>query len=72
MHELLQQRPYLTSSEAVAALDMSQPTADRSLRHLETLGILREASGKEKRRVYEYTRYLAILAEGTEPIRPGG
>ena len=33
------------------------------------LGILREITGRERHRLFVYEPYLAILNEGTEPIR---
>jgi hypothetical protein len=35
---------------------------------LENLGIVREITGRKRERVFAYTRYLAILNEGTEPL----
>jgi Fic family protein len=51
-------------------LGLSQPTVQKSLDHLQELGIVRETTGKLRRRLYQYTRYLKILDEGTEPLRP--
>jgi ribosomal protein S25 len=50
------------------ALTMTAPTARSALNHLVTLGVLDEISGKERDKVYAYTRYLRILEEGTEPF----
>jgi Fic family protein len=54
---------------ASKTLGISQPTIQKSLDHLQKLGIVREITGKRRRRLYEYTRYLRILDEGTEPLR---
>jgi hypothetical protein len=35
---------------------------------LENLGIVCEIAGRKRERVFAYTRYLAILNEGTEPL----
>lgn len=35
---------------------------------LETTGIAREITGKQRNRVYVYDQYLAILSRGTEPL----
>ncbi|MBV8895926.1 MAG: hypothetical protein JO051_05395 [Acidobacteriaceae bacterium] len=48
---------------------MSAPTVARSLEHMRRMGILRETTGRERRRLFVYEAYLAILNEGTEPIR---
>jgi len=34
-----------------------------------SLGILHEVTGRERHRLFVYDKYLAILNEGTEPIR---
>jgi hypothetical protein len=36
------------------------------MEHLEKLGIVREITAKQRRRVYAYVRYLDILNQGTE------
>jgi cell filamentation protein, protein adenylyltransferase len=41
----------------------------KSLEHLQELGIVKEITGKPRSRLYEYTSYLKILDEGTEPLR---
>jgi hypothetical protein len=41
----------------------------KSVEHLQRLGILRENTGRQRRRLFVYDAYLAILNEGTEPIR---
>jgi len=37
--------------------------------HMRQLGILREITGRQRHRLFVYDAYLAILSEGTEPIR---
>lgn len=32
------------------------------------LGIVREVTGKQRRRIYAYSRYLEILNQGTDPL----
>ena len=32
------------------------------------IGIMREITGKQRRRLFAYGRYLDILNEGTEPL----
>jgi hypothetical protein len=36
---------------------------------MQQLGILRETTGRQRDRLFVYEAYLAILSEGTEPIR---
>jgi predicted transcriptional regulator len=46
----------------------AKPTVLRGLAKLTELGIVREITGRAKRRVFAYEDYLAILSEGTEPL----
>ena len=39
-----------------------------AINHLRKAGILREITGKRRRRLFVYDAYLKILNEGTEPI----
>lgn len=68
VHQQLQQMPLATASSIAVQQDMSRPTAMRSLRHLEELGIVHEFSGRQRRRLYAYKDYLSILSRDTEPI----
>jgi hypothetical protein len=49
-------------------LALSQPTVTKSLEHLGALGVTREATGRQRGRVFVYDRYLSLLSEGTEPL----
>ncbi|HXF53384.1 MAG TPA: Fic family protein [Hyphomicrobiaceae bacterium] len=69
VHTELQRSPLLSVPSAARKLGISQPTIQKSLDHLRALGIIRETTGKQRRRLYEYTAYLKILDEGTEPLR---
>jgi hypothetical protein len=44
------------------------PTVTASIKHLAKLGITRETTGRNYRRIYAYDKYLKILNEGTEPL----
>lgn len=68
VHEHLQSSPYFTISATAQALGVSIPTVTKSVHALEELGIVREATGRQRGRVFIYSRYLDILSEGTEPI----
>jgi hypothetical protein len=37
--------------------------------HMQRLGMLREITGRQRHRLFVYDAYLAILSEGTDPIR---
>jgi Fic family protein len=69
LHGEMQRSPLLSVPTAAKKLTLSQPTVQKSLEHLQELGIVREITGKLRSRLYEYTSYLKILDEGTEPLR---
>jgi Fic family protein len=71
LHQLLQRKPLITIPVAAQSLALSRPTVASSLAHLEEAGIVRETTGRQRGRAFVYDRYLALLAEGTEPLRAG-
>jgi DNA-binding IclR family transcriptional regulator len=54
---------------AAESTGISPPTVAKSLEHMRQLGMLREITGRQRHRLFVYDAYLAILNEGTEPIR---
>ncbi len=70
VHDLMQRRPIVTIQAASKELQLSLPTVGKSLDHLATLGIVRETTGKQRRHVFAYSKYLAVLDRGTEPLSP--
>ena len=71
VHEAMQRHPILSVQKAAAIAGMSDPTAAAALARLEELELVREITGRKRDRLYSYAPYVAILAEGTEPIRQG-
>jgi len=71
--ELLPRHPVVTISGTVKMLDTTKPTATKAVGLLESLGVLRETSGRKRDRIVRYQRYLALLSAGTElaRARPG-
>jgi cell filamentation protein, protein adenylyltransferase len=69
VHELLQKRPLLSIPAVTKELSLSEPTIAKAMKHLAKLGIAREVTGKRRRRVFAYARYLDVLNRGTEPLR---
>jgi Fic family protein len=69
VQQLLQAKPLVTIPMAARALALSRPTAASSLAHLQQAGIVRETTGRRRGRALVYDRYLALLNEGTEPLR---
>jgi Fic family protein len=69
VHEELKKLPLLAVPLAAQRLGLSQPTIQKSLNHMLQLGVVEEITGKRRSRLYQYSSYLRILDEGTEPLR---
>ncbi|MEX2534492.1 MAG: Fic family protein [Trueperaceae bacterium] len=69
VHRYLQEHVFLSISDAAADLNLSPPTIGGAIENLEALSIVREITGKERNRLWVYGEYLAVLSEGTEPLR---
>jgi Fic family protein len=67
VHHALQERPISSIPHLVQVTGLSAPTVSAAIRMLEGLGIVRELTGKQRNRLFGYDRYIALLAEGTEP-----
>jgi Fic family protein len=67
--EHLQRHPIVSISATARSIGVSAPTVAKSLEHMRQLGMLREITGRQRHRLFVYHAYLAILNEGTEPIR---
>ncbi len=70
VHGAMQERPLLTMPEAQAKTSLSFPAVSAGMQLLARLGIVKETTGKRRDRVFAYSKYLAVLSEGTEPPRP--
>jgi Fic family protein len=68
VHDLMQRRPIITIQSASKELKLSLPTIGKSLEHLIKLGIVHEITGKQRRRVFAYSKYLSVFDRGTEPL----
>ena len=67
--EHLQRNPIMSIPAAAKTIGISAPTVAKSLGHMQKLSMLREITGRQRHRMFVYDAYLAILSEGTEPIR---
>ena len=65
----LQAGPLLTITKTAEVLQLSVPTVITAIRNLEKLDIIRELTGRPRKRLYVYRRYLDVLNEGAEPLR---
>jgi Fic family protein len=64
----LRRHPITTIPNAAAQLHLTAPTVRSAVQSLETLGIVREITGKQRDRIYLYDQYVRILDKGTEPL----
>jgi Fic family protein len=64
LHRALQRQPIATSASLVAVTGLTAATVNKSLAHLERLGIVSELTQRQRGRVFSYTRYVEILNEG--------
>ena len=69
VHKLLQRTPMASAGSLKRQTELTVPTINKALATLESIGIVREMTKKQRGKVYGYTRYLAILEEGTTPLR---
>lgn len=65
----MQSNPIVSIPGAAEHIGISAPAVAKSLHHMRQLGSLREVTGRQRHRLFVYDSYLAILSEGTEPIR---
>ncbi len=68
VYQLLQSKPIVSIQNAANHLKLSVPTTITSINHLQRIGILKEMTGRKRKRLFLYQRYLEILNEGTEPL----
>ncbi|MDQ2666633.1 MAG: Fic family protein [Gemmatimonadota bacterium] len=64
----LQEHPVTTVTHMAKRANVTFATATKALATLETMGIARETTGRQRNRVFSYERYLRVLSEGTEPL----
>ena len=69
VYQFMQTRPIISIPTVAQKLPLSAPTVTKSIDHMISLGLLREITGKQRHRLFVYDPYLAILNEGTEPLR---
>jgi Fic family protein len=67
VHEALQRQPIATSGAVVKATKLTAATVNKSLAHLERIGIVAEMTNRQRGRVFIYRRYVAELAAELEP-----
>ena len=68
IHKVLQERPVLPASYAVRSAGISLPTVYSAVRHLQSIGIVKEVTGKRRNRVFAYDEYFRILSKTSDPV----
>ena len=68
IHRLLQERPVLPASHAFRSAGLSLPTVYSAVRHLQSIGIVKEVTGKRRNRVFAYDEYFRILSKTSDPV----
>lgn len=66
VHRALMERPIATAGWLVQKTSISAATVNKSLGHLERLGIVRELTARKRNRLFSYSGYVEIMGKGTE------
>ena len=66
IHRALMEQPIATSSSLVEKTGITPATVNKSLGHLEQLGIVRELTARKRNRLFSYAGYIEIMSRGTE------
>ena len=66
VHRALLEHPIATSGSLVEKIDITPATVNKSLAHLEQLGIVRELTSRKRNRLFSYWNYIEIMDRGTE------
>lgn len=61
VHHYLEKHSITDIAKIAQHCNMTIPTATKSIKYLEQLGIVKEISGKERKKMYAYQKYLDIL-----------
>jgi Fic family protein len=65
LHEFAARGIVFRIPQAAGELALSEVTIATTAGHLERLGIIREVTGRSRKKLFVYSRYLAVLEEGT-------
>jgi Fic family protein len=65
LHELAARDIVFRIRGGAEELSLSEVTIAATAGHLERLGIVREVTGRSRNKLFVYSRYLAVLEEGT-------
>jgi Fic family protein len=66
IHRALMEHPIATSRSLVEKTGFTPATVNKSLAHLEQLGIVKELTNRKRNRLFSYADYIEIMSLGTE------
>jgi len=66
IHRALMEHPIATSRSLVEKTGLTPATVNKSLAHLEQLGIVKELTDRKRNRLFSYAGYIEIMSLGTE------
>jgi Fic family protein len=66
VHQALIEHPIATSGWLAEKTGITPATINKTLRHLERLGIVRELTAQKRNRLFSYARYVVIMNRGIE------
>jgi len=66
IHRALMEHPIATSRSLVEKTGLTPATVNKSLAHLEQLGIVKELTDRKRNRLFSYADYIEIMSLGTE------
>jgi Fic family protein len=66
VHNMMRKKPLFSINRCAEELKLTAPTVASALKHLESLGMIQEVTGRRRDRLFVYSEYLSILNEGIE------
>jgi Fic family protein len=60
--------PIVSVKDIAKHFKISYPTAVQLINQFDSIGILKEITSQKRSKRFVYSKYMAILAEGTDPL----
>lgn len=67
IHQALQRQPIATATSLSGTTKLSPATVNKSLAHLERIGVVRRLTDRQRGRIFSYRRYVKLLAAELRP-----
>jgi Fic family protein len=61
LHQALQRQPVATAASLCAATGLTAATVNKTLSHLQRIGVVEELTARQRGRVFAYAAYVALL-----------